>query len=30
MLYKALDARKIGIIIGLKEGQFAKHQSSRH
>jgi 2-(3-amino-3-carboxypropyl)histidine synthase len=23
-IYKALDARKIGIIIGLKEGQFAK------
>ena len=23
-IYKSLDARKIGIIIGLKEGQFAK------
>ncbi|MDQ4073000.1 MAG: 2-(3-amino-3-carboxypropyl)histidine synthase subunit, partial [Thermoproteota archaeon] len=23
-VYKALDSRKIGIIIGLKEGQFAK------
>jgi 2-(3-amino-3-carboxypropyl)histidine synthase len=26
-IYKALDAKSIGIIIGLKEGQFAKIQA---
>ena len=29
-VYKALDARKIGIIIGLKEGQFANIKAIEH